>query len=429
MSAKLQEGIYYRNKPKIGNSFCIVTLRVNSPDTIRNLGINISRIWNRLTKLKRGIISDLDVDAKHRKGGNLTILLAFGYKLFELPGVRKIKPTSFDDRWTFRLPRSGGGGHILESSDLSYSEETVDNHMLNDEFLIQCIADNGFFTNRAAVEVWKEICNMERKDLRAPLRVSGFYTGFQRADQRNWLGFHDGVSNLESYQRSKVISVEARELNDQDKWMSNGTYMAFMRMPINLEKWEKIPLSQQEKIIGREKLTGCPLIGVDARGKPIKDSRCPVRGTSEVIDPGNERFRERPQYGIAIGNRIIQLSHIGLTRPKAALTIPYQKSSRIFRQGFEFLNYSKENSRFIPGLNFVSFQNTPESLFRSLTYKPKIALKSLAERSFSGLNEFTSVLVGGIFLVPPSLPNEHFPGAQIFFDEKELRGFNRGIHR
>ena len=84
-----------------------------------------------------------------------------------------------------------------------------------------------------------------------------------------------------------------------------------MRIALNLEKWEDTSVSLQEIIIGRDKLSGCPLIRVDENNKPIKDSRCPVPGTSEVIDPGNEYFRDHPPYGTMRTNNILQLSHIG----------------------------------------------------------------------------------------------------------------------
>ena len=42
--------------------------------------------------------------------------------------------------------------------------------------------------------------------------------------------------------------------------------MAFIRFVMDLERWENLNLSEQELIIGRKKITGCPIIGFDKNG-------------------------------------------------------------------------------------------------------------------------------------------------------------------
>lgn len=425
MSSELQEGIYYRLKPSIGNSFCIVSLRAENATQISEIGGVVGRIWNILVKLKKGIIVDLDIDSQHRKSGNLTVLVAYGSELFKIPGSQKEKPLSFGQISNFKPPDYGGGGEIFDGSGLTYSTKIFSNHLLTDHVLFQFIADNEFFTNRAAVEIWKELHRLEKNSGITPLRITGLYTGFQRADHRNWLGFHDGLSNMKSHERPHVISINSRYLISRDSWTLNGTYLAFIRMVINLEKWEDTSITEQEIIVGRNKITGCPLISVDKNGKPVKDGRCPVPGTSEVIDRGNEYFREHPPYGFGTKDKILQYSHIGRTRPIDRLPIWDKKSIRIYRQGFEFLITSSEDSSLVAGLNFVSFQNTPERLFRALTYQHTISQKGPASTALPNLNRFTSVLAAGIFFVPPKIQGEPFPGARIFFNNAELRNLSR----
>jgi Dyp-type peroxidase family len=423
MSKELQEGIYYRSKPPIGNSFCIMSLRAESGIQINEVGVTVGRIWRNLIRLKTGITSDLEVDSRHQKNGNLTVLVGYGYELFEILGSRKERPASFDNIWNFKPPEYGGGGVILDGSEMTYSTKTFSNHLLTDHLIFQFIGDNEFFTNRAAVEIWKDLHKLRKNRGVAPLRITGLYSGFQRADCRNWLGFHDGVSNIKSRERPQVISISPRYLRSQDSWTINGTYLAFMRIVTDLARWEDTSITEQEIIIGREKLTGCPLIRVNKNGKPIKDPRCPVPGTSEVIDRGNEYFREHPPYESE--NKILQYSHIGRARPKDGVPIWDKKSLRVFRQGFEFLTFSSDNSSLVPGLNFVSFQNTPERLFRALTYQHKIHQKGDEPKSLPNLNSFLSVLAAGIFFVPPKVQNEPFPGAGIFFNNSELRNLSR----
>lgn len=425
MPNEIQEGIYYRAKPEIGNSFCVMSLRAGTATQINAIGDAVGRIWKNLIKLKNGITVGLKVDSRHRKSGNLTVLVAYGYDLFQIPGSKKERPASFKDIWNFKPPDSEGGGAILDGSGITYSAKTPINHLLTDHVLFQFIADNDFFTNRAVVETWKELYRLEKNGDSAPLRITGLYTGFQRADHRNWLGFHDGVSNIKSHERPLVISIDPRYLSSQDSWTINGTYLAFMRMAINLKEWEDTSITEQEILVGRDKLTGCPLISVDKNGKPVKDLRCPVRGTSEVIDRGNESFREHPRYGEGTQNKILRYSHIGRARPIDGVQIWDKKSLRIYRQGFEFLVPSTDSIGLTPGLNFVSFQNTPERLFRALTYEHAIVQKRLGSSTLPNLDRFMSVLAAGIFFVPPRVREEPFPGARIFFNNVELRNLSR----
>jgi Dyp-type peroxidase family len=421
MSVKLQEGIYYRSKPAIGNSFCILSLRSRNSSQISEIGNAILLIWKHLDHLKKGITTDLKIAPKHRKIGNLTTLVAYSSSLFETIGSQKRKPPSFSNYSNFRNPEPGGGGPIVEGSGINYSKEIFDNHLLRDHVVFQFIADSDFYTNRAVVEVWKAMHRLEKNIGRAPLHITGLYSGFQRADHRNWLGFHDGVSNLKSHERLRVISIDSSDLKSDDKWTISGTYLAFMRISVNIEKWEDIEVSEQEILIGREKITGCPLISVDKNGKPAKDRRCPVPGTFEVIERGNERFREYPAYAIGRHESILHHSHIARTRPVDRVPIWDKKSLRIYRQGFEFLVPSINYPGFTAGLNFVSFQNAPDRLFRALTYEHALTQKGPGSTILTNLDQYMCVLAAGLFFVPPKVHDEPFPGAQIFFNRSELR--------
>ena len=222
MSPQQQEGIYYRSKPLIGNSFCILSLRAGSTSSVGEVGRTIKEIWGHLTHLKKGITADLNIDLKHRKIGNLSVLIAYGLKFFELPESKKTRPSGFSDSWNFKTPTPEGGGEIVEGSGMFYSPHTYENHLLSDHILLQFIADSEFYTKRACVEVWKALHNLEKNTGNSHLRISGLYSGFQRPDKRNWFGFHDGVSNLKPPERPNVIFINSRLLNTQDRWTING---------------------------------------------------------------------------------------------------------------------------------------------------------------------------------------------------------------
>lgn len=100
--------------------------------------------------------------------------------------------------------------------------------------------------------------------------MSHFFSGFQRPDRRGWLGFHEGVSNIQPEERLGAIVINNTNISKpSDVWTVGGTYLAFLRIAINLETWLKTSVRDQELIVGRHKLTGCPLIGTDLKGNPV----------------------------------------------------------------------------------------------------------------------------------------------------------------
>jgi deferrochelatase/peroxidase EfeB len=241
------------------------------------------------------------------------------------------------------------------------------------------------------------------------------------------MGFLDGISNIRAERRIESIAVDKLSLQSPDKWMVGGTYLTFMCLAIDLASWEKISVSEQELIIGRDKETGCPLIGVDKFGKPVKDIRCPRRGTYEVIESGNEQFRDHPPFGyqknkpFGVKDEILNTSHVGLTRPvypkKDTKIVPRQ----IFRQGFQFFEPAGQKDPFRLGLNFISFQKSTKTIFDVLKYGFVKSNTQIGHKTPT-FNDFISVRHVGLFAVPPVNHGEFFPGESIF---SELNSSNR----
>ena len=144
------------------------------------------------------------------------------------------------------------------------------------------------------------------------------------------------------------------------------------KITLDLQFWRSLDKEIQEILVGRDKVTGCPLIGVDRDNHPIKDTRCPVRGTFEVVEKGNESFREHPKYGIrtsygVLPNKSLEFSHIGRTNKVDRISPATNQSYRIYRQGFDFLEPHTSNPFLRLGLNFVSFQNRTHKLINMLS--------------------------------------------------------------
>ena len=189
-------------------------------------------------------------------------------------------------------------------------------------------------------------------------------------------------------------------------------HVAFLRISIDLDKWEKISVKRQERIVGREKSSGCQLDDVTKNDTNVFVRGCPIPGTTEIIQKGNEEFLEGQSY--YNGKNRSQLSdpvsksHIG--RMIAA-------DSQIFRQGFDFLEPMQNYPFFRAGLNFVSFQKGTDRIYWSIRKgfeRINFGGGSLSSTGISG--ELLAVHGAGLFLVPPFKKGEDFPGEIIFED-------------
>ena len=85
--------------------------------------------------------------------------------------------------------------------------------------------------------------------------------------------------------------------------------------------------------------------------------------------------------------------------------------SRIFRQGYDYLDPINEFPYFNAGLNFVSYQNNPQKVLNLL--RAGFNQKSNND-PYSVLSDFVSVESAGVFLVPPYSRSQKFPGEMLF---------------
>src|SRR5262245_12846715 len=389
---RLQDGIYYRKDESPGRSYRLVLLNVTAPTSARARAA-IGEVWTLLQELRDGLVRDLRPSdggggdrASDRYDGNLTCLLAFGARLFD-PG-RNLTPHGAKPDRLMRLSQSEGPFSRLKWVAKEGQPDEAD-------LALQLIGDTELAVSRPVVEIYRLIT----KGM-LPLELRAFYGGFNRPDKRSWLNFHDGISNIPLDQRAAAIEVRVKNPPADPEWMVGGTYMACLRLAIQLDKWWDLPRNLQEIIVGRDKLTGCPLVGFDEDAlAPRPMPGCPVKG-KPLVEPSTT-------------TSIIRQAH--MHRANAREQGRGDVSVRIFRQGYEFLEPSVGSVR--PGLNFVSFQCDIAKLQHILT-EPRW-MKTV---NFGGPDdhpnipslEIARVLSGGYYAVPPKSAAGPFPGAEIF---------------
>jgi Dyp-type peroxidase family len=417
--AALQDGIYFRHGERPPAFFMLLLLAQAHEADASSVNDQLASLWQVYAGLKEGRVRDLP--GVRVPDGNLDVLLGFGSNAqlrpeFEMPGL--LPPTYSDGlppRYSFAPMKPGNpivGGP--EAGGIHYSTHAADLPDLADvAFAVQFTADTPLAVERAIVETWKLL----HDECEPALEIVAVFSGSQRDDGRSWIDFHDGLSNLSPSERAEAIVIRAGGDPPSAAWTINGSYLAFIRVGIDLTLWRKLTDTNQERLVGRDKLTGCPLSfgeDVDEPGSPA--AGCPIPGALTV--EGDIGFRDPPP--ITDGDTVAAETHMrranqrnvtadGVRVPASDVT-----SFRIFRQGYPYLE-PHSTERFRVGLNFVSFQNTPQRLIGMLATGGW-----LGGTNFGGLGPGAAVdfplltaYAAGMFFVPPFAADDPFPGHRL----------------
>jgi deferrochelatase/peroxidase EfeB len=77
---------------------------------------------------------------------------------------------------------------------------------------------------------------------------------------RDWMGFKDGITNpvpTDTAQMSQVVWAQPGP--PEPAWTAGGTYQVVRIIRMHLDKWNKLPVEEQERTFGRRKISGAPL--------------------------------------------------------------------------------------------------------------------------------------------------------------------------
>ncbi|MDZ7734543.1 MAG: Dyp-type peroxidase [Acidimicrobiia bacterium] len=312
---RLQSGIYLDPTHTPPPGFRLMVIDVAPGATRARVHDALARIWAMLAELQAGIVRDLRATRDDEPDATIctkTVDALLGYG-----------PSYFDP--TRQLTDAAQPAHLaaLARPDGPFPGliwgPQVPAKAGEGDLCLQLTGASTHAANRAAVEVWKLIVDEE-----LPLNIRETYDGFARDDQRSWLGFHDGISNIRPSQRRAAVECPG----DPD-WNRGGTYLAFLRCQIDLVAWRRLTRSQQEVLVGRDKLTGCALEAVDITNGtlvPQPFAGCP--GANGDLD-SHHAFRDPPETG----DPIIEASHVHRANQNRAAPTS-AAGHRIFRQGY-----------------------------------------------------------------------------------------------
>ncbi len=222
-----------------------------------------------------------------------------------------------------------------------------------------------------AIFALRQLMRRTRGALVLSWMADGFSRGLRPVDEtpetpRNLMGFKDGTANLDPTRADLMDAhVWVGAGDGEPEWAVGGSYHVVRLIRMFVEFWDRTPLSEQQRLIGRHKLTGAPLDGSHETDLP--DYASDPDGAVTPLD-----------------------AHIRLANPRTAETA----ESLILRRGFSFARGFDRAGRLDQGLAFVCYQRSLERGFLAVQ----------ARLAGEPLEEYILPEGGGFFFALPGVP-------------------------
>lgn len=194
---------------------------------------------------------------------------------------------------------------------------------------------------------------------------------------RNLQGFKDGTKNLHGDNADDMNRFVWVGDEEPQAWFRGGSYLVARRIRMLINAWDRAVLGDQERTIGRFKVSGAPLTGhrehdpleLDARG-----------ADGQPIIPAN--------------------AHVRLAAPAT------NGGEAILRRGYSFTDgIDATTGELDAGLFFIAYQRDPHRQFAAI--QTRLGLHD-------ALNEYIRHTGGGLFAVPPGIRPGGFAGEGLF---------------
>lgn len=300
-------------------------------------------------------------EALNLPASGLTITFGFGPTLFET--------AQGEDRFGIADRRPAGLRRLP-----AFLGDDLDPAQSDGDLCIQACADDP----QVAVHAVRNLSRIAFGRARLRWSQLGFgrtsRTTKSQSTPRNLFGFKDGTANILADDAAALEEHVWVAPGDGPEWLAGGSYLVSRKIAMLIETWDRVRLSEQDRIIGRDKGEGAPL-----------------SGGAELTDPDFEATD-------AAGSTAIDAnSHVRLAHPD------HNAGVQLLRRGYNYVDGNTALGRLDAGLFFLSYQRDPEQFIA-------------VQRNLSSdlLNEYIRPVGSAIWAIPPGVAPGSFVGERLF---------------
>jgi deferrochelatase/peroxidase EfeB len=151
----------------------------------------------------------------------------------------------------------------------AFAHDDLDPSISNGDLLVQLCADH----SDTAVHALADICSNTSGVMQTAWTVSGFVNPPRPVGvSRDWFGFKDGIAQPDTTSTtSNNMYIWAQPNSGEPAWATNGSYHVVRIVEFDVQKWQGVPVAEQERIFGRQKTSGAPTYAPDANADDLFD--------------------------------------------------------------------------------------------------------------------------------------------------------------